>query len=248
MHYLRQGAGPALVLLHGGTASSRFSWSKALPFFTPTFDVIMPDQMGHGGTADDPKRPFEYHAMAEDTAELLSQLGVTSACFIGWSDGGDIALDLAMHHPSLTKKIVTSGANITPDGYVAGVLKLLRDPKVHLADEPFLADVRQDYEGISPDGAAHFPAFVERVRKMLITQPNWTARDLEKVRVPTLVMAGDQDIIRLEHTAAIARAIPDARLAILPHEEHGAMIDHAPWNEMVLAFLNEPVPPAAAHK
>jgi pimeloyl-ACP methyl ester carboxylesterase len=244
MHYLRQGSGPALVLLHGGITSATFCWSKAFPFFSSSFDVIAPDQMGHGGTGDDPKRAFDYHAMAEDTADLLSQLGVTQAMFVGWSDGADIALDLAMHHPALVKKVVTSGANMAPDGLVPFALKLLRDPKKNVADMDMFAPIKQDYAKQSPDGVAHWPLLVERVRKMWVTQPGWTPKDLKGITAPTLVMAGDQDLIRLEHTGAIANAIPGAQLAVLPNEDHGPMIDHAPWNAMVLAFLNAPPPQA----
>jgi pimeloyl-ACP methyl ester carboxylesterase len=246
MHYLRQGSGPVLVMLHGGTASALLCWEKALPFFTPTFDVIAPEQMGHGGTADDPKRAFDYHAMAEDTVELLSQLGVTSASFIGLSDGGNIALDIAMHHPALVKKVVTTGANTTPDGVVPPAFKLLHDPKIKLGEHPFFADIRADYAKRSPDGAAHFDAFVERVRRLWTTQPQWKPKDLAAIKAPALIMAGEHDLVRLDHTMALAHAIPNAQLAILPGKEHEAMVDDAPFAWMVIAFLNAAPPKPAA--
>ena len=244
MHYMRQGSGPALVLLQGGTTSAAFCWTKVIPFFSSSFDVIAPDQMGHGQTADDPKRAFDYHAMAEDTVELLSQLGVTSASFIGWSDGGDLALDIALHHPTLAKKIVTSGANTAPDGMLADVLKVIRDP--HLADLPLMGPIRDEYAKLSPDGAAHWPLFIDRLRKMWVSQPKLLPRDLAAIKAPALIMAGDHDFIRMEHTVAIAHGIPGARLAIVPNEGHSVMVDRAPWDALVLAFLKEEPQSASA--
>ncbi len=102
-----------LVILHCGTCAIDV-WPQSIAFFSKRYQVIAPEQMGHGHTADDPKRAFDYHAMAEDTVELLRQLKVEGAFLIGWSDGGIIALDIAMHHPDLVKKLAVSGANIHP--------------------------------------------------------------------------------------------------------------------------------------
>src|SRR5262249_37400435 len=87
MYYEVHGQGAPLVVLHGGSMSVS-QWPEVVDFFSTRYQVIAPEQMGHGHTADDPSRPLHYHAMAEDTVELLRQLGVTSAYFVGWSDGG----------------------------------------------------------------------------------------------------------------------------------------------------------------
>ena len=170
MHYLRLGSGPTLVLLHPGLGTAEYAWSAAMPFFAPSFDVIAPEQMGHGKTNDDPKRPMLVHSMAEDTVELLRQLGVTSAVFVGWSDGGNLALDIAMHHPQLARRIVTSGANFSPAGADPKALAMLKSLKVG----DFPPDMRDWYAKNSPDGPDHLASLLDRDRKMWLTDPTWT--------------------------------------------------------------------------
>jgi pimeloyl-ACP methyl ester carboxylesterase len=243
MHYRRQGSGPTLVLLHGGSASSELCWGPAFAAYAPKFDVIAPDQMGHGRTADGTKRPFDYHAMAEDTVALLAQLGVTSAYFVGWSDGGNIALDIAMHHPSLAKKVVTAGANFTVGGLKPAVL----EAAVRAKPEDHPQFIRDDYAKLSPDGAAHWPVFFGRLRKMWTTQPAWTPADLARIKAPTLITAGDDDIMTNEHTTQLAAAIPGARLAIFAQATHLLPLDQAAlWNAAVRKFLEAPAPARAA--
>ena len=117
MYYEVHGYGPPLVLLHGGRASIPEKW---ILLFTPHFRVIAPEQMGHGRTADLIDRPFHYHDMAEDTVELMDQMGIESAVVVGYSDGGVIGLDMAVHHPERVTKLAVTGANARFDGYTDG--------------------------------------------------------------------------------------------------------------------------------
>ena len=114
MYYEVHGDGAPLLLLHGGASSIPERW---IPLFAPEFRVVAPEQMGHGRTADRPERPFHYHDMAEDTVELMRQLGIASAVVVGYSDGGVIGLDLAIHHPDRVGKLAVTGANARFDGY-----------------------------------------------------------------------------------------------------------------------------------
>ena len=239
MHYLRRGHGPALVLLHGGLTSAEACWSRtALPFFAAQFDVIAPDQLGQGRTNDDLTHPMGYHAMAEDTVELLGQLGVTRAVFVGWSDGGILALDIAMHHPVLATKIVASSANSDPGGAAPDVVAMF---KTVPADSPLLKEARDAHARLSPDGPSHWPVLFERMRTLYMTEPQWTTADLATIAAPTLIIAGDHDAIRTEHTVQIAASIPGAELAILPNAGHGVPLDDpARWDAVILRFLNEP--------
>src|SRR5206468_7345076 len=116
MYYEVHGEGPPLLLLHGGTGSIPTQW---IPFFSSQFRVVAMEQMGHGRTADLVDRPFHYHDMAEDTVELMRQLRVESAVVVGYSDGGIIGLDMAIHHPDRVTKLAVTGANARFDGYTA---------------------------------------------------------------------------------------------------------------------------------
>jgi pimeloyl-ACP methyl ester carboxylesterase len=116
MYYEIHGNGEPLLLLHGGASSIPEEW---LPSFAPHFRVIAPEQMGHGRTADLVDRPFHYHGMAEDTSELMRRLEIESAAVVGYSDGGIIGLDLAIHHPERVTRLAVTGANARTAGYTS---------------------------------------------------------------------------------------------------------------------------------
>jgi len=225
MYYEIHGAGPPLLLLHGGTGSIPETW---IPSFAPPFQVIAPEQMGHGRTADVMDRPFHYHDMAEDSVELMRQLGIESAVVIGYSDGGIIGLDMAIHHPERVTKLAITGANSRTDGYTAKNLEWVRtfDPD----DEP----VSDSYQRLSPDGAEHWPIFLGRLRPMWAAEPRFTSEQLGRIAAPTLIIVGDADIVTPEHAVEMFRTIPGAQLCVVPHAGHGVMP-----TETVLTFLNE---------
>ena len=145
MYYEVHGEGPPLLLLHGGTGSIPAKW---IPFFSTQFRVIAMEQMGHGRTADVTDRPFRCHDMAEDTVELMRQLEIESAVVVGFSDGGIIGLDMAIHHPERVTKLVVTGANSRTDGYTGKHWEAVNaDPD----DWP----VSEAYGRLSPDGVEH---------------------------------------------------------------------------------------------
>jgi pimeloyl-ACP methyl ester carboxylesterase len=225
MYYEVHGDGPPLLLLHGGANSIPDSW---VPLFVPQFKVIAPEQMGHGRTADVVDRPFHYHDMAEDTVELMRRLAIGSAVIVGYSDGGIIGLDIAIHHPRRVASLVLTGANSRIDGYTAEAQAWARtfDP----AAEP----VSDTYARLSPDGPGHWPAFQARLQRMWVSEPAFTREELARIAVPTLLVIGDGDIVTPEHAVEMFRTIPGARLCVVPNAGHGVM----PW-ETVLGFLAE---------
>ena len=230
MYYEIHGQGETLLLLHGGLASIPV-WPEAIAYFSKNYQVIAPEQMGHGRTADMPSRPMDYHAMAEDTVELLRQLNIKAVYVLGWSDGGIVGFDLAINHPDLVKKLAVSGASYTPN-----VPATPPDAPDHIPQF-----IREPYERLSPDGAAHWPVFLARLRTMWLTQPNIAPEKLAAITAPTLVMAGDHDFYSPEYTATMWRFIPKAQLWIAPNSTHGLpKMRAALFNEMVGNFFKEP--------
>jgi pimeloyl-ACP methyl ester carboxylesterase len=225
MYYEVHGEGPPLLLLHGGSGSIPETW---IPFFSPRFQVIAPEQMGHGRTADLVDRPFHYHDMAEDTVELMRQLEVQSALVVGYSDGGIIRLDIAIHHPERVTKLAVTGANCRTEGYTAENLEWAR------SFDPDAAPVSDAYARLSPDGAGHWPIVLGRLQPMWIAEPSITLGQLQSIAAPTLIIIGDADIVTPEHAVEMFRAIPGAQLCVVPHSGHGVMPQ-----ETVLAFLHE---------
>src|SRR4029077_17607346 len=117
MYYELHGRGPALILLHGGAGDGR-QFAKQVPYFEGTYRLIVPDACAQGRTTDRPEL-LTYHAMAEDVIALMDWLHVKQARVVGWSDGGIVGLDLAIHHPDRITHLVTFGANFRPDGLEA---------------------------------------------------------------------------------------------------------------------------------
>ena len=225
MYYEVHGEGPPLLLLHGGTGSIPEKW---IPFFAPPFRVIAMEQMGHGRTADVLDRPFHYHDMAEDTVELMRQLGIESAVVVGYSDGGIIGLDMAIHHPERVAKLAVTGANSRTDGYTAENLDWAR------TFDPDAEPVSEAYARLSPDGADHWPVVIRRLQPMWSAEPSFTREELQSIEAPTLIIIGDADIVTPEHAVEMFRTIAGAQLCVVPNAGHGVMP-----KETILTFLQE---------
>lgn len=233
MYYERTGHGPAVVLLHGGGGSGA-DFRYQIAALAPRFELIVPDLCAQGRTGDRPE-PLSYHALAEDVEALLERLRVPSADVVGWSDGGIVGLDLAIHHPGRVRHLVTFGANFSPDGLTPG--EIAWDDTA--TPESFGDGVRRAYAEKAPD-PSHYEAAMGKLLEMWRTQPNFTREQLGSIRARTLICAGEDDVVRREHTEQLAGAIPGAKLWIVPGATHRAMFERAAEvNRVVLDFLED---------
>ncbi len=229
MYYEIHGEGPPLLILHGGTCSIELP-PMEIPFFASAFQVIAPEQIGHGRTADATDRELHYHDMAEDTVELMRQLNVESAFVFGLSDGGIIGLDMAMHHPERVKKLAITGANFRTDAYSPKAFEWL----LTVEPEGWPSNFRENYERLSPDGPSHWPVFLGRLQRMWSVEPSYTLEQMASIKAPTMVIVGDRDIITAEHSVEMFRAIPESQLCVVPAARHGVLA-----KETVMTFLRE---------
>ncbi|HEX7885511.1 MAG TPA: alpha/beta hydrolase [Phenylobacterium sp.] len=228
LYYETYGAGAPVLVLHGGTAYLE-TMHHQIEALAPDHLVIAPDSRGHGRSTDGPG-PLHYHQMAEDMVALMDRLHIPKADIVGWSDGGIVALDLAIHHPKRVGRIVTMGSNFDLTG-----LGNLGPPAP--ADSPSVARQRDAYRRMSPT-PDHWPAFYGKVQTMWRTEPHFTRKDLSSIRSRVLVMAGESDSIPREHTDALASAIPGAQKVIIPHASHFALLTHPEAvNAAIIAFL-----------
>ncbi|HLZ76672.1 alpha/beta hydrolase [Phenylobacterium sp.] len=229
IYYETYGAGPPVLVLHGGTAFIE-TMHYQIEALAKDRLVIAPDSRGHGRSGDGPG-PLHYHQMGEDMVALMDRLHVARADVVGWSDGGVIGLDLAIHHPDRVRRLVLMGANYD----VAG---LSGDGAQPAADAPAVAIQRDMYRRLSPT-PDQWPVFYGKVVQMWRTEPHDTPAELARIRAPVLVIAGEHDAIRREHTDALAKTIPNAKEVIIPAATHFAPLTHPQAvDAAILAFLN----------
>jgi pimeloyl-ACP methyl ester carboxylesterase len=175
--------------------------------------------------------------MADDVIGLMDRLHIAKADVVGWSDGGIIALDLAMRHSERIGRVVAIGANFD----VAGLV----DPARPVSpDNPAIADARGFYRQVSPT-PARWPVFYAKVVQMWRTEPHYSVADLARIRSPVLVIAGEHDAIRRDHTDALARAIPHAHEIVVPAASHMAPLEEPQLVDAAIRSFLAGAPPIA---
>lgn len=236
-YYEVLGEGEPVVLLHGGGVTAD-SWFGQLGALAGQYRVYAPERRGHGRTHDLPG-PVDTELMAEDTETLLTALGTGPVRLVGWSAGGTVALRLALRRPDLVRQLVLIGTGVSRDGATGADLELIDE-----AGEASLeAMFRPQYEPLSPDGPGHFPVVFAKWLRMWREEPDIGLDALTRLPMPTLVMLGDDDGVRIEHAAAMARALPDAQLAVLPGTSHAAPIEKPELvNRLLLDFFAQTQP------
>lgn len=230
MYYAVFGAGDPVLLIHGGLGHADI-WASQVATLSKTHKVIVADSRGHGRSTRT-EQPYGYDLMASDYLALLDYLKIDKTALVGWSDGGIIGIDIALHHPERLTRLFAQAANVTTDGLDPGVM----------TNKTFAAYIDRsgrDYKKMSktPD---QYDAFVAQMSHMWETEPAWTKEQLAKITTPTAIVAGDHDeAIKREHTEYIASAIPGAKLIILPNASHFAMLQ-APdeYSQAALDFID----------
>jgi len=230
MYYAVYGKGDPVLLIHGGLGHADI-WASQVATLSKTHKVIVADSRGHGRSTRT-EEPYGYDLMASDYLALLDHLKIDKTALVGWSDGGIIGIDIALHHPERLTKVFAQAANVTTDGVDPGVL----------TNKTFAAYIDRsgrDYRKLSktPD---QYDAFVAQISKMWETQPNWSKEELARITTPIAVVAGDHDeAIKREHTDYMASVIPGAKEIILPDASHFAMLQ-APdeYSRAVLDYID----------
>ena len=214
LHYKVWGKGGTILLLHGAMEYWK-EWERQIPAFAREYKVIAVDTRGHGeSTFTD--RELSYELFADDMLKLLDKLNLDSVDVVGFGDGGIIGMIMAMKQPYKVHKLVAIGSNITAD--TNAVYRAVLD-KVQAWDYDKMAFYLQMKFKGNPNPKL-MPQLAKRMQKLLLTQPNLTYEDLWKIKCPTLIMAGDHDFIKLEHTKYIYENLPDGYLSIIPAGTH----------------------------
>jgi len=219
MYYEIYGSGKPFVLLHGSGGSIRNARPK-IDFFKQYFKVIAIDSRAHGKSIDSTTKNLTYEQMAYDVKVLLDSLNIDSAYVSGQSDGGILGLLIAINYPKKISRLVTYGANLFPGkkAIVDEIDNLIRDT----------LKVTQNFN-------------TRRLYSLLAYQPHITEKDLKKIKCPVLIMSGDRDAIRLEHSLKIFYNIANSNLFVMPGATHFGSIEKPElFNLVLLDFLNRP--------
>ena len=245
MYYEIHGSGRPLVLLHGALETIEASFGKVVPELARMHQVIAIEQQAHGHTADIDRRAT-YEQMADDTAELLRQLGLREVDVLGYSMGASIAFQLALRQPGLVRKLTIVAGCANTSGYQPPLLEFMqnidstrqswtRHPlgvgrRVELARD-FRRTVRRPEQWLSALG---------RTKEAFDSFRDLGSDDLRSIRAHTLFVGGDDGVIRPQHLNEVARFVPHARLELFPKTSHPAMVGRS--MDVVPSFLDAPLP------
>jgi pimeloyl-ACP methyl ester carboxylesterase len=227
--------GDSVILLHGGMGNGEH-WSHQLPALTDKLHVITIDSRGQGrSTRPKAKSKPTYDQMADDVLAVMDHLALERASIVGWSDGGEVALKLAIHHPKRVAKLFVLGANYDDKG----AKKRTNKPSPTFA--AYSAKCRADYAKQSQT-----PKKYNQLSSWLL--PIWrspmgfTKDQLEGIQAPTIIADGDHDeIIELDQIEEMAKLIPRARLEVFADASHFVMWqDPASLNKVLVDFLTKP--------
>jgi pimeloyl-ACP methyl ester carboxylesterase len=216
-----------LVLLHGGVLTLDMMFGPLFPTLAADRPVIAPELQGHGRTADT-DRAMSFDQLADDVAGLLAHLGIEEADLFGFSLGGLTGWSLVMRHPKLVRRMVVASAD-----YRGGREAAPDEVPAPMPTEADFQAMRDAYEAVAPD-PSHFEAFAQKTSTMVHHYRGWTADDLRTIEIPTMVVVGDNDFIRVSDALEAAELLPRGELAVLPGTTH---MDMTRSPERLLAMI-----------
>lgn len=229
IYYEEYGQGDPLLLLHGGLANGSY-WANQIPAFAEQYHVIVMDSRGHGRSSFD-DTPISYDLMSSDVLALLDHLEIPQTDLVGWSDGGNIGLDIALSNPDRLNKVVAYGANFDPTGVRLDIG----------SSDKFSAYIERaaaDYLANSPH-PERWDEFLNNIANMWATEPNWTMEQIASITTPFLILDGaEEEAIDLNQTKLMAVLMPNAELLLIPGTGHFAMFEKPDeFNQIVLDYL-----------
>lgn len=222
LHYIEQGSSQPMILLHGNGESCDY-FEHQIPCFSVDYRVIAIDTRGHGQSPRGEK-PFTIVQFAEDLHDFMDEKDIDKAILLGFSDGGNIAMEFALRHPERVEKLVLNGANLFPSG------------------------VKPLYQWPIEIGYRIAKLFAKKSEKakqntdllgLMVNEPHIEPSELAALTMPVLVVAGTKDMIKDKHTRLIYKSLPNAQLAILEGNHFVANKNADAFNKTVAEFLRK---------
>ena len=195
--YEEYGKGQPIILLHGNSETHEI-FDKLIEQLKENYKIYAIDSRCHGKSEN--TNEISYDLMSDDIISFIKVLKIEKPILYGFSDGGIIGILVAIKEPDTLSKLIVSGANINPDGMKKTMLIISKIVYFVTKNKLF---------------------------RMMVKEPNISIEELNKIKVPTIVIAGQKDVIKREHTEMIAKNIPNSILDIIPNENHGSYIIHS---------------------
>jgi pimeloyl-ACP methyl ester carboxylesterase len=225
------GKGAPVILLHGGMGNGDH-FSSQVKVLRDELQLIVIDTRGHGRSTL-PKGKLSYHLMASDVLAVMDTLKLEKAAFVGWSDGGAIALDLAIHNPDRVSRLFIVGTNYDSKGS-----KSRRGKPPSATFTAYTAKCRADHAKLG-NTAKSFQAQIDAMLPVWRNPNGFTKDDIKSIAAPTMVALGDHDeIIELAQIEEMATLIPKGKLTVFKDTSHFAMWqDPTTFNKVLREFL-----------
>lgn len=222
LHYIEQGQGQPMILLHGNGESCDY-FEHQIPYFSSDYHVIAIDTRGHGKSPRGEK-PFTIKQFAEDLHDFMDEKGIEKAILLGFSDGGNIALEFALKYPERVDKMIVDGANLFP----SGVKPLYQWP----------IEIGYRIAGLFAKKSEKAKQNAEMLG-LMVNEPHIEPSALATLTMPVLVVAGTKDMIKDSHTRLIYKSLPNAQLSILEGDHFVANKHADAFNKTVTEFLRK---------
>jgi len=252
LYYEIHGTGKPLVLLHGGVGAIEM-FGPNLPALAKSRQVIAVDLQAHGRTADI-DRPLSFELMADDIAALLKHLGIPKADVMGYSLGGGVALQAAIHHSAAVRKVVVVSTVFNRTGWYPEILAAQAQMGPAAAEPMKQTPMYRLYARIAPK-PNDWPVLLTKLGKLLAQDYDWS-KDIAAMKTPTLIVVGDADAVRIAHAVEFFGLLgggrrdagwdgsgrPVVQFAVLPGVTHYDIFVSPVLAPTVIPFLNAPIP------
>ena len=254
LYYEIHGSGQPLILLHGGFGVVGM-FEQGLPLLAEHGQVIGVELQGHGHTADI-DRPLSFEHMADDVAALVKHLGLGRADVLGYSVGGGVALQTAIQHPDLVRKLVVVSAPCKSDGWYPETRAGFKAINAELGKSWVGTPMHQAYASVAPK-PENWPLLADKLGQLLKKDYDWS-KEVAVLKAPVLIVVGDADSVRTAHAVELfgllgggkvdagwdGSGMSNARLAVLPGTTHYNIFSSSTLASIVTPFLDAPMPEA----
>ena len=222
LHYIEQGQGQPLILLHGNGENCDY-FEHQIPYFSSNYRVIAIDTRGHGQSPRGEK-PFTIKQFAEDLHDFMDEKAIPQASILGFSDGGNIALTFALKYPERVERLILNGANLFPRG-----VKPLYQWPIEIGYR-----IAKLFSNKS-EQAKHNAELLG----LMVNEPHIEPSELARLTMPVLVVAGTKDMIKEPHTKLIYKSLPNAQLELVEGNHFVANKNAEAFNKVVEHFLKK---------